>query len=267
MWRVLVAALGYGVVFFPISTSEIPVYEPHLFGFEVLLFEVEHTVVSYECLESFLMMTCKPIYRESAVRCSHTAQTVFVDIAFFAYVVDSRQVVFHILSAVVAAYLFEPLLSEAIESATVGSNHDIPIGCHYLEVPTVAPKLTYGRLRSALAVEQSGIFLRRVEVGRIYHPSQHILFVGSLYPTWFDVGYLQLVEDMFVFERYLSLLAATGVYRIYLVWHLHRVPSTYQAVSCESYGFVVVLSVGYTRYFFLFQVGSVYLGFAVPYTD
>ena len=72
---------------------------------------------------------------------------------------------------------------------------------------------------------------------------------------------------MFVFERYLSLLAATGVYRIYLVWHLHRVPSSYQAVACESYGFVVVLSVGYTRYFFLFQVGSVYLGFAVPYTD
>ena len=50
--RVGVAALHGRVVLFPVRTAQVPVGEPKLFGFQVLLLHVEESVVCDECLEA-----------------------------------------------------------------------------------------------------------------------------------------------------------------------------------------------------------------------
>ena len=117
-----------------------------------------------ERLEAFVVVSGKPIYGETSEAGTYAAQTLFVNERFFRHFIDSREVVPHALAAVIAADCLIPFHAEAGKSATVGSHDDVIVGCHNLEVPTVAPELADGALRTAFAEEQGGVLLVRVEL-------------------------------------------------------------------------------------------------------
>ena len=106
--------LGNLVVLVPVCAAHVPVRKPFLFGLEVLHLHVENTVVSDERFKSFVMVSCQPIYAESAKRSTNAAQAVLVYIRKIrTRFVNRGQVVAHTLSAVVAANLFVPRLAES----------------------------------------------------------------------------------------------------------------------------------------------------------
>ena len=80
---------------------------------------------------------------------------------------------------------------EARKTTTVGSYDDIVVCRHNLEIPTVAPELADGTLRTAFTEEEGGVLLVRVELWRINHPGQHLLAVGGLHPAGFHLTHLQ----------------------------------------------------------------------------
>ncbi len=71
---------------------------------------------------------------------------------------------------------------------TVGSYDYIPVGGHDHEVPAVAPELAYRLLRTSLAVEQGGIFLGRIKIGREYFPACHHFAVGCRHFDFADLA-------------------------------------------------------------------------------
>ena len=70
--------------------------------------------MSDKCLESFLMMPGQPINRKTSITCPDCSETIFIDKWFCLYSIDSREIVFHILTAVITAYLFQPFLTEPV---------------------------------------------------------------------------------------------------------------------------------------------------------
>ncbi len=124
--RVGKRALGDFVVPIPVTASHVPVGEPLLLGLQVLHLHVEDAVVRNECLEAPVMMSGKPIDTESAKRRTDAAKTVFVHIRqVSARLVNSREVIFHTLSAVVTADLLVPRHAESRQTATVRGNDHI----------------------------------------------------------------------------------------------------------------------------------------------
>ncbi len=152
-------------------------------------------------------MTCQIVNREAAKRGTDGAETVLIDIRKVLHSIVYRgEVVLHALSGPVAADFLEPFLPEARHTATVRSNHDITLRSHYHKVPTVAPELRDGTLRTTFAEEERGIFLRGIKVRRQDDPGQHLLTVGCLHPTLFNGGLRKLVEDVLVHFGYLLYL-------------------------------------------------------------
>ncbi len=196
--RIGVAALHGRVVLFPIRAAQVPVGEPKLFGFQVLLLHVEESVVCDECLEAFVVMSGKPVHRIASEAGSYASQPVFVYVRFLRDVVYRAQVIIHAMSAVVGADFFQPFHAEARQSAAVGSDDDVIVSRHNLQVPAVAPELADGALRSAFAEEEGRVFLVRVEIDGIDHPRKHVLAVYRLGPARFYLAFLQLAEDMVV---------------------------------------------------------------------
>ena len=119
-----------GILFIPRSSAHIPVGKPHFFGFYILLFEVIDTCVGDKCFESFLVMSGQPIDRESSVAGANCAHVVAVDERFFFHFIGRTEIVFHVLATVVSADLFEPFLTESIETPTVGCDNDVSVGSH-----------------------------------------------------------------------------------------------------------------------------------------
>ena len=163
-------ALGSGVRAVPISTSHVPVGKPHLLSLQILHLYVENTVVSNKRLEAMVVMPREPINREAAETCSDAAEPVFIYKRLFGHLVDCRKIVFHTLATVVATHRLVPFHTEARETAPVRSDDDIIVCSHDLEIPAVGPELADGTLRSAFAVKQGGVFLRRIEMRRIDDP-------------------------------------------------------------------------------------------------
>ena len=91
--RIGVAALHGRIVLFPVRAAQVPVGEPKLFGFQVLLLHVEESVVCDECLEAFVVMPGKPVHRIASEAGSYASQPVFVYVRFLRDVVYRAQVI------------------------------------------------------------------------------------------------------------------------------------------------------------------------------
>ena len=146
------------------------------------------------------MLPGEVIYRVTAVACADASETVAVYPRFPGHVVDGAEVIADVLAAVITRNLVEPLLSERRYAAAVRGYDHISLGGHELEVPAVAPELAHHVLRAALAIEQGGVLLVRVEVGGKYHPCQHLLAVGGRYPAFLYFAHLHVVVDVLVHE-------------------------------------------------------------------
>ena len=174
--------------------------EEKLLGGAIPAFEVEHAAVRDEGLEPFLMMTGEPIDAEAAVTGSYTAQSVFIHVRLFRHIIDGREVIFHVLTTIVAADFVVPFTAEAGHAPAVRCHNDVVVSGHHLEIPTVGEELAHRGLRTTLTVEQSGIFLGGIEVRGQNHPHEHLLAVGGLHPTLHRLRRRNLVQNIFVDE-------------------------------------------------------------------
>ena len=208
-------------VLVPGCLTHIPVGEPEFLGFHVLLLGIEDTVVSNEGLEALVVVAGKPVNAISAEACTHGTKALGINPRLLGYVVDGRKVVLHALAGVVAADLLQPLHAETGKATAVGSDDNISLRGHHLEVPTETPELANGRLRTAFAEEQGGVFLCLVEIGRKDYPCQHVLVVGGLYPALAHLTELEVGIERFVFLGNLLCLAVADVYEEHLVGTAH----------------------------------------------
>ena len=127
--RIVIGLLGIGQLrTMPISLVVLPVREPVLFCLEIHRCKVEGTIMRDESLEALVMMTCEIIDGETSEAGSNSTQFIFIDIGqILRSIVDGSQIVFHALTCPVARDLFQPLLSEARQTATVGGYDDIAL--------------------------------------------------------------------------------------------------------------------------------------------
>ena len=148
------AAGGGGAVFIPVGVLILPIGEPILFGFGVHRLEVESSVVRDESFKTFVVMPGEIVDAEPTETGPDTTQSIFVDKRqIIGSIVHGGEIVAHTETGPVARDFFIPFRSEARQTAAIGSNDDVVVSSHYLEIPTVAPKLTHGTLRSALTEE------------------------------------------------------------------------------------------------------------------
>ena len=133
-------------------------------------------------------MSGKPVHRIASEAGSYASQPVFVYVRFLRDVVYRAQVIIHAMSAVVGADFFQPFHAEARQSAAVGSDDDVIVSRHNLQVPAVAPELADGALRSAFAEEEGRVFLVRVEIDGI-EPSTVLVQRDSTLPffSWLKI--------------------------------------------------------------------------------
>ena len=243
-------ALRHFVRLVPVRAAHVPVGEPEFLGFGVLLFHVEHPVVGDESLEAFVVVAGQPIDRECPVAGTDAAQLVLVDVRFLADGIDGGQVVFHVLSGIVAADLFEPFHAESRHAAAVRCYDDVVVGCHDLRVPAVAPELADRALGAALAVKKGGILLAGVETGRVDDPGEHLLSIGGPDPSAFHAAHFQLVEDVLVDEADLGLLVQhlrvflVQVYRVQFVGTGERLADANQLVSGQGINAYIIMDSG-----------------------
>ena len=123
--------LSRSVLLFPVRSTHIPIGEPHLFRFQILHFHIKDTIVGDKRLETFIMMTCQPIYGESTEAGAYTTQAILIYIRCHDNIVISR---------------------------------------HDLEIPTVRPELAHRALRATLTEQQGRILLIRIELRQIDNP-------------------------------------------------------------------------------------------------
>lgn len=108
--RVGKGALCRSICFIPRCAAHIPIGKPHLLGLHILLLDVEDTGMGYKGIETVVVMTGQPIYRETAVAGAYGTHLAYIGL--FLQGIGSRKIVEHVLAAIVAADLFEPLLTE-----------------------------------------------------------------------------------------------------------------------------------------------------------
>ena len=145
------------------------------------------------------MVTGKIINREASERSTYGTHTVFVNVGQVGCrIVDGCKIVAHALTRPVAADLLAPLAAEAGQTVAVGCNDYIAVSSHNHEVPTIAPELADGALRTTFTEEQCRIFLRLVEVRRQDNPVVQVFARARLGPSRLNGASLQLVEDVLV---------------------------------------------------------------------
>ena len=251
--------LGNFVVFLPVSAAHIPVGEPFLLGLQVLHLHIEDTIVGDKGLEAFVVMTGYPIDAETAERRANATQAILIYVGQVLYsLVDSCEIIAHTLSAVVAADFLVPCFAKTGQTATVGGYHYVAVGCHLHEVPAVAPELADGTLRTTFAIEQGGVFLGGVEMGRKHNPGQHLFAVRSGLPARNDRSHRHLVVDILILKGQLLTIA------IQLIGFAHRVTQVVQVVINICHRHIVVLPVCQFLAFAL-QVRAVDMHRGVPY--
>ena len=152
-----------------------------------------------ESCKTFVGMPGEIVDAEPTETGPDTAQSVFVDKRqIIGCIVHGGEIVAHTETGPVARDFFIPFRSEARQTAAIGSNDDVVVSSHYLEIPTVAPKLTHGTLRSALTEEQCRIFLRGIEMRWQNDPNEFLLAIDGRHPTLLHFSDFKLIEDMFV---------------------------------------------------------------------
>ena len=149
------------------------------------------------------MVACKIVNRVSAIACTNGTESVLVAPRLCRNAVYGCEVVADVLTAVIARNLVEPLLTKRGQTSAVGGNYNISLRGHKLEVPTVAPKLAHDTLGAALTVEQGGVFLVLVEVGRKDNPYEHLFAIGGLNPAFLALTHRDVVVNLLVDECHL----------------------------------------------------------------
>ena len=196
------------------------------------------------------MVAGQPIDRECPVAGTDATQLILVDIGFLADGIDGGQVVFHVLSGIVAADLFEPFHAESRHAAAVRRYDDVVVGRHDLRVPAVAPELAYRALGAALAVKKGGVLLAGIETGRVNDPCEHLLTIRGLDPSAFHAAHFQLVEDVLVDEADLGLLVQhlrvflIQVHRIQFIGAGERLANANQLVSGQGVNSYIIMDSG-----------------------
>ena len=115
-------------------------------------------------------MTCQPIYGESTEAGAYTPQAILIYIRFLGYLVNSGEIVFHALSAIIATDSLIPFQAKSGKPPTVRCHDNIIISRHDLEIPAVRPELANRALRATLTEQQGRILLIRIELRRIDNP-------------------------------------------------------------------------------------------------
>ena len=213
-------------------------------------------------------MSGQPVNAISAETGTNAAQSVFVYIGFLSYGVDGRKIILHTLTCIVATNGLQPLHTVSGQSAAIGCHHNIAIGRHYLEIPTVTPELADSRLRSSLAVKQGGILLGRVKMGRINHPNLLLLAVCRSNPTFLDLAESEMLVEIGILGRETNaFFALTGRYQKEVVGFAHALTFGQErlAVGCDRKERVIVASLGKALHFSL-QIGGINHGCSMPYT-
>lgn len=159
VWRVGVRGIRF---LFPERSAVIPVGKPHLFCLAVHRFAVEDSAVGDEALETFLVMSGKPIDAIATERSTDRTEVFGVAPWFFGDIVDGSEVILHTLTSKVAGYLFVEGLSETWYAMSVRENNHIAISLHDRDIPTRAPELRDCTFRSALTIEQGRELMVRV---------------------------------------------------------------------------------------------------------
>ena len=98
------------------------------------------------------MVSGQPVDGEAAEAGADASQVVTVNKRLLRHLVDGRQVVLHALSAIIAADGFIPLRAKSGHAAAAGSDDDVVVGRHHLEVPAEAPELAERALRAAFTI-------------------------------------------------------------------------------------------------------------------
>ena len=203
--------LTFGV-FHPRSGAHVPVGEPKFFGLGVLLLGVVDAVVRNEGFEAFVVVAGQPVDTEAAERGADRTETFTIHIRLGGNVVDGGEIVLHAEAGVVTADLFEPCFAESGQTAAVGRDDNIALCGHDLEVPTVAPELADGTLRTAFTEQESRVLFRRVEMRRIDNPAEHLLPVYGFRPAFFHVAPREVIVEPLVF---FGELGDTTVFHVY----------------------------------------------------
>ena len=99
-------------------------------------------------------------------------------------------------------------------------------------------------MRTAFAVEQRRVFLRRIEIGRQDYPRQHLFAVGGFHPAFLDFAKADLVEDRLVDERELRDGSVFQVDFIEFRGRRDRADIGYGLAVCDRYGVDVVIAPG-----------------------
>ena len=150
--------LTFGILV-PRRGAHVPVGEPKFFSLGVLLLGVVDAVVRNEGFEAFVVVAGQPVDAETAERGTDGAEALAIHIRFGGNVVDGGEIVLHAEAGVVTADLFEPSFAETGQTSTVGRDDNIALCGHDLEVPTIAPELADGTLRTAFAEQEGGVLL------------------------------------------------------------------------------------------------------------
>jgi len=229
----------------PVRPAHIPIFKPHFFGFQVLSFTIKNAAVRDECFKAFLMVSCQPVYGETAVRSADTTQAVFIHVGFSRNGINGWKIVQHILASIISADLLFPLLPHSRNTAPIGCYNDVPFGCHQLKVPTVGPKLPECALWAACTEQDGRIGLCRIKIRRINHPSQHFLVIGGLDHPFFHATHFELLEDFFVFIGQSDHFSIQRLNSIKLVGPANGVFQSDQLVSSQFYFLKIGGFIGY----------------------
>ena len=123
------------------------------------------------------------------------------DVRFLLHLAGGAQVVLHVEADVVAADLFAPILAESGRPTAVRENDDVALRGHQPVVPAVAPPLAERTLRASKEDLDRRIGLRRVELGRVEDPCEHLLAVDSLHETLLGLVGVKLSDNVPVLIR------------------------------------------------------------------
>ncbi len=182
----------------PCAATHVPVGKPHLFSLKILCLHIEDAGMCDKACETVVVVAGKPVNRETSVACSGGTDMSCVNPWLSLYMVDSREVVAHVLSGIVSGNLRVPFCAESREAAAVGRNHHIAVSGHKSKIPAITPELAHGLLGPTLAVQKSGIFLCGIKILRFYNPGKHLLSVCGGYHAALYGRHSQLSIDVIV---------------------------------------------------------------------
>ena len=178
----------------PGRALELPLREPQLLGSAVLAGQVVDARVREQALEA-VSVAQNPVGHVAAVAAAAGADAGLVHERQRLNVVHRLHDVGVDLAAPVGADLVHELLPPAGTAARVGRHHHVAGRGEQLHVPAEVEAVVPGALRAAVDEHDHGVFLRRVEAGRLDEPTLHLRALGPFDTDGLGGIHLQLGQQ------------------------------------------------------------------------